>query len=180
LLPLCIIINLKEYINTIKYVPKNTINKEIDTMSTTLEIAVFLSMNGRAQEAINFYKKHFNAEELFKVTYQDMAKRDNTIQITDENKSYISYSVLSIGKTKVMLAENTMDTNEKYKVGNNTSLCIQSANLSEIEHFYKSLITDSRVRIIVPLSDNVFSKAYGIIEDPFGIQIQLRFDNRLQ
>jgi PhnB protein len=137
-------------------------------------------MNEKAQEAINFYKKHFNAEELLIVTYQDMAKRDNTIQITDENKNYIAHSVLSIGKTKVMIAEDTMDTNEKYKVGNNTSLCIQSADLNEIEHFYNSLITDSRVRIVVPLSNNVFSKAYGIIEDPFGIQIQLMFDNRLK
>ncbi|WML32640.1 VOC family protein [Clostridium sp. OS1-26] len=149
-------------------------------MSTTLEIAIFLSMNGKAQEAINFYKKHFNAEELLLVRYEDMAKRDSTIQITDENKNYISHSVLSIGKTKVMIAENTMDTNEKYKVGNNTSLCIQSADLEEIEHFYNSLITDNRVRIIVPLSSNIFSKAYGIIKDPFGIQIQLMFDNRLK
>lgn len=45
--------------------------------------------------------------------------------------------------------------------------------------FYKSLTSDERVRIIVPLSSNVFSKAYGIIEDPFGIQIQLMFDERL-
>jgi len=79
-----------------------------------------------------------------------------------------------------MLAEDTMDGKEKYTVGNNTSLCIQSADLKEIEHFYKSLTTDDRVRVIVPLSANVFSKAYGIIEDPFGIQIQLMYDERLQ
>jgi PhnB protein len=160
--------------------PKSYYKKEIDTMSRTLEIAIFLSMNGKAQEAINFYKKHFNAEELLHITYQDMAKRDNTIQITDENKNHITHSILLIGKTKVMIAENTMDSNEKYKVGNNTSLCIQSADLTEIEHFYNSLITDNRIRIIVPLSNNVFSEAYGIIEDPFGIQIQLMFDNRLK
>lgn len=41
-------------------------------MSATLEVAIFLSMNGKAKEAIHFYKKHFNAEELFLVTYQDM------------------------------------------------------------------------------------------------------------
>ena len=38
-------------------------------MSKTLEVAVFLSMNGKAQDAINFYKKHFNAEQLMVVTY---------------------------------------------------------------------------------------------------------------
>jgi PhnB protein len=153
---------------------------ENDIMSTTLEIAIFLSMDGRAKEAINFYKKHFNVEELLLVTYQDLAKRDSSIQLTDENKNYISHSVISIGRTKVMIAEDTMNTSEAYTVGNNTSLCIQSSDLAEIEHLYNSLITDDRVKIIVPLSNNIFSKAYGIIEDPFGIQIQLMFDDRLQ
>ncbi|MBP1174754.1 VOC family protein [Paenibacillus sp. OT2-17] len=148
-------------------------------MSTTLEVAIFLSMNGKAKEAIHFYKKHFNAKELFLVTYQDMAQRDSSIQLTDENKNYISHSVLTIGKTKIMIAEDTMNPGEKYTVGNNTSLCIQSADLEEIKRFYNSLITDDRVKIIVPLSNNMFSQAYGIIEDPFGIQIQLMFDNRL-
>ncbi|NKI21455.1 VOC family protein [Paenibacillus dendritiformis] len=149
-------------------------------MSATLEAAIFLSMNGKAKEAIDFYKKHFNAAELLVVTYEDMAKRDSSLQLTDENKDYIAHSVLSIGKTRVMLAEDTMDATEKYVIGNNTSLCIQSADFEEIESFYKSLTADERVRIIVPLSANVFSKAYGIIEDPFGIQIQLMFDERLQ
>ncbi|MEK3662567.1 VOC family protein [Paenibacillus sp. FSL F4-0236] len=149
-------------------------------MSTTLEVAIFLSMKGRAKEAIEFYKKHFNAEELLRVTYQQLAERDSSIRLTDENKDYITHSVLLIGKTKLMIAEETMNPSEEYTMGNNTSLCIQSADLEEIEHFYSSLITDERVKIITPLSSNVFSKAYGIIEDPFGIQIQLMFDERLQ
>ena len=149
-------------------------------MSSTLEVAIFLSMNGKAQEAINFYKKHFKAEQLMVVTYEDMVRMgDKSLEINDENKNHITHSVLKIGKTKVMIAENTMDTKEKYRVGNNTSLCIQSADLDEIQQFYNSSITDERVRIIVPLAKNIFSEAYGIIEDPFGIQIQLMFDNRL-
>jgi PhnB protein len=149
-------------------------------MSATLEVAIFLSMNGRASEAVDFYKKHFNAEVLLMVTYEDMAKRMESFPLTEDNKHYITHSVLSIGNTKVMLAEDTMDVNETYTVGNNTSLCIQSADLKEIEHFYKSLTSDDRVRIIVPLGSNVFSKAYGIIEDPFGINIQFMYDDRLQ
>mgnify|MGYP001264842525 CR=1 FL=1 len=149
-------------------------------MSTTLEAAFFLSMNGRAKEAIDFYKTHFHAEELLLVTYEEMAQRDHTLKLTDENKHYISHSVLAIGKTKIMIAEDTMDPSETYTVGNNTSLCIQSADLSEITRFYTSLTSDDRVRVIVPLASNVFSKAYGIIEDPFGIHIQLMYDERLK
>lgn len=150
-------------------------------MSTTLEVAVFLSMNGNAQNAIDFYKKHLNAEQLMKVTYTDMVNMgDKSIELNDKNKNHISHSVLKIGKTKIMIAENTMDTNEKYKVGNNFSLCIQSADLEEIQQFYNSLISDEKVRIIIPLASNIFSKAYGIVEDPFGVQIQLMFDDRLK
>ncbi len=150
-------------------------------MSTTLEVAIFLSMNGKAQDAINFYKKHFSAKQLMAVTYAHMVNMgEKSIEINDENKSYIAHSVLQIGKTKVMIAEDTMDTTEEYKVGNNTSLCVQSADLEEIQQFYTSLITDERVRVIIPLASNIFSKAYGIVEDPFGVQIQLMFDNRLK
>jgi len=149
-------------------------------MSPTLETAIFLSLNGRAREAIAFYKRHFNAKELLLVTYEDMAKRDGFLQVTDETKHYISHSVLTIGKTKIMLAEEPMGGGEKYVIGNNFSLCIQSADLEEIERFYKSLIKDDGVRVIMPLSRTVFSNAYGIIEDPFGIHIQLMYDDRLQ
>ncbi|MGL4877339.1 VOC family protein [Paraclostridium dentum] len=144
-------------------------------------MAVFLSMNGNAQNAIDFYKNHLNAEQLMKVTYSDMVKiGDKSIELNDKNKNHINYSVLKIGKTKIMIAENTMDTNEKYKVGNNFSICIQSADLEEIQQFYNSLISDEKVKIIIPLASNIFSKAYGIVEDPFGVQIQLMFDDILK
>ncbi|MGM7684801.1 VOC family protein [Cytobacillus sp. Hm23] len=146
----------------------------------TLEIAVFLSMNGKAYEAINFYKKHLNAKELLCVTYSDMAKRDDSLVLTEGNKDYISHSVLQLGKTKLMIAEETMLPSENYNVGNNISLCIQSASLAEIQNFHTNLTSDDRVQIITPLAKNVFSEAYGIVQDPYGVQIQLMYDKRLK
>ncbi|WP_221567772.1 VOC family protein [Alkalihalobacillus sp. TS-13] len=146
----------------------------------TLEIAVFLSMDGKANDAISFYKKNLNAKELLCVTYSDMAKRDDSLVITEENKDFISHSVLQLGKTKLMIAEETMQPSEAFNVGNNISLCIQSANLAEIQSFYHNLTSDDRVRIIIPLARNVFSEAYGIVQDPYGVQIQLMYDKRLK
>ncbi|MDZ3954148.1 VOC family protein [Bacillus thuringiensis] len=145
----------------------------------TLEIAIFLSMNGQAKEAINFYTRNLEAKKLMVVTYEELAKRDHSFKITSENKEHIAHSVLQIGNTKLMIAEDTMNTNERYNVGNNMSLCIQSANLEEIQRFYNNLISDKHVKIISPLEKNIFSEAYGIIEDPYGIQIQLMYDKRL-
>ena len=145
----------------------------------TLEIAIFISMNGQAKEAINFYTRNLEAKKLMVVTYEELAKRDRSFKITSENKDYIAHSVLQIGNTKLMIAEDTMKPNERYNVGNNMSLCIQSANLEEIQRFYNNLISNKHVKIISPLEKNIFSEAYGIIEDPYGIQIQLMYDKRL-
>ncbi|WP_088547109.1 VOC family protein [Paenibacillus aquistagni] len=145
----------------------------------TLEIAIFLSMNGKAKEAILFYKKHLQAEELMLVTYADMAKRDPSFELTEDNKDFISHSVLQIGKTKLMIAEETMDPSEPYQLGNHCSLCLQSADLAQIQRFYEQLTGDNRVQIIEPLRENAFSKAYGIVQDPYGVHIQLMYDPRL-
>ncbi|PFB25843.1 hypothetical protein COJ27_21080 [Bacillus cereus] len=145
----------------------------------TLEIAIFLSMNGQAKEAINFYTRNLEAKKLMIVTYEELAKRDRSFKITGENKDHIAHSVLQIGNAKLMIAEDTMNSTERYNVGNNMSLCIQSANLEEIQGFYNNLISDKNVKIISPLEKNIFSEAYGIIEDPYGIQIQLMYDKRL-
>lgn len=145
----------------------------------TLEIAVFLSMNGKAKEAIEFYKRNLQAEELLLVTYTDMTQRDSSMELTEENKELISHSVLQIGKTKVMIAEETMEPKEKYQAGNNFSLCIQSADLTEIKRFYQNMTSDTRVNVIRPLSANMFSEAYAVVRDPFGVDLQLMYDPRL-
>lgn len=149
-------------------------------MSKTLETVLFLSMDGETKEAIEFYKKHFDAKVEMLVTYETISKIDPSFVVPKEKKGLISHSVIRVGNTKLMLAENTMDPNEIYRKGNNFSMCIQSANKKEIEGFYNSLIDDKNVKIIVPLAKNIFSEAYGIVEDPFGIQIQLMYDNRLK
>ena len=146
----------------------------------TLEIAIFLSMNEKAKEAIDFYIRNLNAKQLMIVTYEDMAKRDSSLEITSENKNHIAHSILQIGKTRLMIAEDTMNPIESYNIGNNMSLCIQSAKLEEIQKIYSNLISDERVKIFTPLEKNIFSEAYGVIEDPFGMKIQLMYDERLK
>lgn len=72
-----------------------------------------------------------------------------------------------------------MEPNERYHKGDNFSLCIQSADLAEINRFYQNVTSDSRVKIIQPLSANMFSDAYAIVRDPFGVYLQLMYDPRL-
>lgn len=143
------------------------------------EVVTFLSMNGRGAEAIDFYTKNLGAKVVFKVTYEDMKKMDPSMVIEAGKEEWISHSILEVGVHKIMLAEETMVPNIKYNVGNNISLCIQSADKEEIESMYHDLIKDTRTEVITPLDKNVFSEAYGIVKDPYGVLIQLNYDKRL-
>lgn len=143
------------------------------------EVVTFLSMNGRGAEAIDFYTRYLNAKVIFKVTYEDMKKMDPSMVLERGKEQWISHSILEVGVHKIMIAEETMVPKLDYIVGNNISLCIQSADIQEIETMYNSLIQDQRTEIIIPLGKIIFSEAYGIVKDPFGVIIQLNYDKRL-
>lgn len=143
------------------------------------EVVTFLSMNGRGAEAIDFYTKHLKAQVLFKVTYEDMTRMDPTMVVESGKEQWISHSILQVGVHKIMIAEETMVPKEDYILGNNVSLCLQSADKEEIEQIYNSLTQDHRTEVISPLGKVVFSEAYGIVKDPFGMLIQLNYDERL-
>lgn len=143
------------------------------------EIITFLSMNGAGTEAIAFYTRHLGAKVEYKVTYEEMKRLDPSMRLEEGQEQWISHSILVIGVHKIMLAEETMVPESEFVAGNNMSLCIQSANKREIEDMYRSLVEDSRTMVIRPLGEVVFSEAYGVVQDPFGVYIQLNYDKRL-
>lgn len=143
------------------------------------EVVTFLSMNGAGAEAIEFYTRHLGAKVTYKVTYEDMLRMDPSMTLEEGKAQWISHSVLEVGVHKIMLAEDTMVPKLPYNVGNNMSLCIQSADKQRIESLYASLTQDDRTKVITPLGPVVFSEAYGIVQDPFGVYIQLTYDQRL-
>ena len=143
------------------------------------EATPFLSMNGRAAEAIGFYERHLQAKVVFLATYEDMKKWDPSTIVKEWQEHLIAHSVLEVGASKIMIAEDTMVPDSEYVVGNHISLCVSSMDKKEIEEAYASLIGDPRTRVIVPLAKNCFSDAYGIVQDPFGVFIQLNYDETL-
>lgn len=143
------------------------------------EAVTFLSMNWNWAKAIEFYKKTFNAKVLFKVTYEEMKKIDKTMIIKEWEENFISHSVLMFWIHKIMIAEESMLSKEDFNLWNNTSICIQSANKTEIEEMYSKIVNDERSNIIMPLANIIFSEAYGIVKDPFWTIFQFMYDTRL-
>ncbi|MCF7758026.1 VOC family protein [Paenibacillus sp. FSL L8-0435] len=137
------------------------------------EVIPFLSMNGDAAAAIAFYEEFLGAKVIFKKSYKEMKEMNPGFEYPAGQDEYITHSVLEIGVNKVMIAEEAMDTERAWQLGNSTSLCIQSKDKDTIDQLYHSLIQHEGVKVLVPYEQNEFSPGYGIVRDPFGIAIQL-------
>lgn len=141
---------------------------------STITMNPFLSLNGRAKEAINFYQKHLKGELLFCITNEEIRERlDQTHTYDAAEKDWVSHSVMRIGQSQLMIADDIMSGQATYLEGTNFSFCLMSDVSQEISRMYDSLVSDERTRVILPLAPNFFSEVYAIVEDPFGIVIQL-------
>ncbi|OWR29806.1 VOC family protein [Saccharibacillus sp. O23] len=138
----------------------------------SLEAIPFLSLNGRAAEAIEFYERTLEAEVLLKVSYAEMKKMDPDFRYEAGQENHITHSVLRIGSTKLMIAEEQMDPTRPWSAGNDFSLCLQSQGHDEIVRCYERLTADERTTVLVPLAANSFSSGYGAVRDPFGVVFQ--------
>ena len=139
----------------------------------SIQLTPFLSLSGKAKEAIRFYEKHLGAKVLFMKDYKGLKEMDPTFEYIDSQAEYIAHSVLKIGSSILMAGDEIMSDDKNEIIGTNFSFCIQSNEKEEIENMYNSLVADENVKIIVPLAPNIFSHVYGIVKDPFGIVIQL-------
>lgn len=137
------------------------------------EVIPFLSLNGNGAEAIAFYEKYLGAKILFKKTYAEMSQMDPNFDYEKGQDNHITHSVIQVGNSKIMIAEEAADPTRSWQLGNSTSLCIQSKDYSVIETTFRKLVQHSQVTILTPFEKNSFSPGYGIVRDPFGIVIQL-------
>jgi len=140
---------------------------------SSFRLVPFLSLNGRATEAIEFYKRHLGARVVFLKTNEDMKEYDPEYKFEETQAKCIAHSVLTIGENQIFISDEIMNGDSQLRVGNSMSLCIESASLETIEGIYRSLISEPGVRVVVPLDKNMFSPGYGSVEDPFGTLIQL-------
>ncbi|KZL41090.1 VOC family protein [Secundilactobacillus collinoides] len=141
---------------------------------TKTELIPFLSLNGQANEAIAFYEKALGAKVVFKKTLLEVQQMGAPIKLTPEIENQVSHSVLVLPTGGELMINDAPVDGAPFVSGNNQSICLQSTDKDQITTLYQGLVTNSdQVDIITPLTSNVFSPAYGIVKDPFGIVWQL-------
>jgi len=129
----------------------------------------YLSLNGTAEEAINFYKEIFNGEILhlgrFGETQPDIA---------DAYKNKIMHAALKFGENEIMFS----DTNGEYTThaGTNVSLSLDFATEQKMDVAFDKLAVGGK--ITMPLQDTFWGAKFGMLTDKFGINWMFNHDKK--
>jgi PhnB protein len=131
------------------------------TRRTTMLVQPYLFLDGRAEEAIEFYRRALGAEVTMLMRFKDSPEKGMNPPGT-ENK--IMHASLRIGDTTVMASDGNCQGQAKFQ---GVALSVTVANEAEAERVFTALSDGGQVQM--PLTKTFFSPRFGMTADRFGV-----------
>jgi PhnB protein len=128
----------------------------------------YITMDGNAKEAIEFYEKALDAQQLFVQTFGEMPENPD-FPIPVEVKGRIGHATLKVGETELMFSDTFPGS--PFSSGNQVSICISTDSVEQARKMFDALQQGGQVGM--PLQETHFSPAYGNVTDKFGITFQI-------
>jgi PhnB protein len=128
-----------------------------------MKIEPYLFFDGRAEEAIEFYKKAVGAKVTALMRFSDNPDTAGCPPPPgSENK--IMHANLLIGDSVVMASDGECKGKSKF---DGFGLSLSAANPDEANKLFKALADGGQV--VMPMTKTFFSPAFGMVQDRFGV-----------
>ncbi len=121
----------------------------------------YLFLEGKCEEALNFYTKVLDAEVMMKMRYAESPDKSSCGHIQEDK---IMHSEMKIGDSVIMLSDGMAEGNPKFE---GFGLSINPATVEEAETRFAALAEGGKV--IMPLEKTFWAKTFGMVADKFGI-----------
>ncbi len=125
---------------------------------------MFINLNGKAKEAMDFYAKAFNTEVKNVMTYGQTPSYPN-MPIKEEDKDLIMYGEVQMGDKNIMFMDGTAEW--PVTPGNILTPVISVTERSEVDRLFAAL-SEGGKQFMAP-GKMFFSEHYAMLEDKFGI-----------
>jgi PhnB protein len=124
----------------------------------------YLFLDGRCEEAIEFYRKALGAEVEMLMRFKDSPEppRPGTVPPGSENK--VMHSCLRIGETRLMASDGSCQGKPNFQ---GFSLSLTAPTAAEADRIFAALGAGGQVQ--VPLTKTFFSPRFGMVADRFGV-----------
>ncbi|MBN9487150.1 MAG: VOC family protein [Alphaproteobacteria bacterium] len=128
-----------------------------------MHVEAYLNFDGRAQEAIDFYKSAVGAKVEMVMRFKD-APPEVQGSMSPESKDKVMHASFKIGDTTI-LASDGYCTGKASFAG--VSLALSAESPAEAEKLFKVLSDGGQVTM--PMTEAFFANRFGICTDKFGV-----------
>jgi len=128
-----------------------------------MNVQPYLSFEGRAQEAIDFYKGALGAKVDMIMHFKD-APPEVQSQMSPTSKDKIMHAAFHIGDTQVMATDGECSGKSSFS---GIKLTLNATSNGEAEKLFNALAQGGKVNM--PMSETFFAHRFGMVADKFGV-----------
>jgi PhnB protein len=128
-----------------------------------VNIQPYLSFEGRAQEAIDFYKGAVGASENVVMRFKD-APPEVQAQITPGMGDKVMHACIKIGDSDVFLSDGQCGGKASFS---GVTLTINASSDGEADKLFAALGKGGQVTM--PMAATFFASRFGMVDDKFGV-----------
>jgi len=128
-----------------------------------MQIQPYLFFDGRAEEAIDFYRRALGAEVTIMMRFKEMPDpQPGSIPPGAEDK--VMHASLRIGETMVLASDGHCQGQASFQ---GFALSLTAADDAEAKRLFAALSDGGQVQM--PLGKTFFSSQFGMVADRFGV-----------
>ena len=125
------------------------------------QLQPYLFFDGRAEEALEFYRKKLGAEVQMLMRFKDSPEPKGPTTPPGDKVMHASFR---IGDTEVMASDGNCQGRAKFE---GVSLSLTANSPAEAERLFASLADGGQVQM--PMTQTFFSPRFGMVADRFGV-----------
>ncbi|HKO07929.1 MAG TPA: VOC family protein [Alphaproteobacteria bacterium] len=129
-----------------------------------MQVQPYLFFDGRAEEALEFYRKALGAEVTMLMRFKDCPERDQQAMVPPDSAEKVMHASVRIGDTSVMASDGRCQGRPSFQ-GFSLSLTVRED--AEAERLFAALADGGKVQ--TPLTKTFFSSRFGMLVDRFGV-----------
>jgi PhnB protein len=129
-----------------------------------MQVQPYLFFEGRADEAIEFYRKTLGAEVLMLMRFSESPDAPPPGMVPPDWENKIMHSCLRVGETEIMASDGCSTGTSSFQ---GVSLSLEVASEAEADRLFHALGEGGQVQM--PIGKTFFSPRFGIVADRFGV-----------
>lgn len=126
-----------------------------------MSVTPYLFLDGRCEEATEFYKKNLGAQVQMMMRFKEGPPDHKPTPGTEDK---IMHAALTIQGTPVMMSDGDCKGSRKFE---GFSLAIDAKEPADGERMFNALAQGGQVRM--PMTETFFAKKFGMLADKFGV-----------